>query len=136
LINVWTLGANASFLGISSFLPTELVVETVALGDPVRRARIAQRAGRRQRLPRLKERLQPGEDHRPAAVEFVAGALPQLVVHDRQPAGIADRFDLPRDARGRLRLHTVAPKGVEALHEPARRVDLEILILGDRDRTR
>jgi len=40
-----------------------------------RPVRIAQRAGRGERLPGLEQRLQAGEDHRPAAVEFAAGAL-------------------------------------------------------------
>ena len=48
--------------------------------------RVEQRAGRRQVLAGLEQRLQAGEDHRPAAVELVVGALAQLVVRDDEPA--------------------------------------------------
>src|SRR6185312_8123053 len=40
--------------------------------------------------------------------------------------------DLPRDPRGSLGFDVVAPEGVEALHEPPRRVDFQVLALGDR----
>src|SRR5712675_1942525 len=44
--------------------------------------RILQRARRRERLAGLEQRLEAGEDHRPAAVELVVRALAQLVVSD------------------------------------------------------
>src|SRR2546426_5676583 len=49
---------------------------------------IAQRTRRRKRLPGLQQRLQAGQDHRPAAVELGVRVLAQLVVRDCQPAGI------------------------------------------------
>src|SRR5437588_11978228 len=57
------------------------------------------------------------------------GALAELVVDDRQPAGIADRLDLPGDPRRALALHVLAPERHHRLHQPARRLDLEVLAL-------
>src|SRR6185295_12956799 len=91
-----------------------------------RRLRIAKRARSRQQLAGLQQRLQAGEDHRPAAVELAVSILAQLVVGDREPARILDLLDLPGDARGPLTLHVLAPEGVEALHQP----------VGDRKSTR
>jgi GNAT superfamily N-acetyltransferase len=48
--------------------------------------RVEQRAGRRERLAGLQQRLQTGQDHRPAAVELRVGALGKLVVDHGQPA--------------------------------------------------
>src|SRR5438093_2787297 len=97
----------------------------------VRGARIPQRPGRRELLPGLEQRLQAGEDHHPAAVELTVGPLAELVVGDGQPAGVLDLLDLPRDPGGSLAFDLVAPQGVEALDEPARRIDLEVLALCD-----
>src|SRR5216684_9155424 len=44
--------------------------------------RPAQRSGRREHLAGLEQRLETGEDHRPAAVELVVGVLAQLIVGD------------------------------------------------------
>jgi hypothetical protein len=55
-------------------------------------------------------------------------------VGDGELARIADRLDLPGDPRGSLRLDVLAPQGDEALDEPVRRVDLEVLALAERDR--
>src|SRR5258708_1018785 len=46
----------------------------------------AQRAGGREHLACLKQRLETGEDHRPAAVKLSIGVLAQLIVGDDQPA--------------------------------------------------
>ena len=93
--------------------------------------RVHQRARRGQRLAGLEQRLQPGEDLRPAAVDLLVGALGQLVVGHRQPARVADLLDLPRHPRGALGLDVLAPQRAEALHEPARRIDLEVLALAE-----
>src|SRR5947199_1524764 len=45
---------------------------------------------------------------------------------------MADRLDLPGDPRGPLAVHVLAPEGPEALDEPARRIDLQVLALPDR----
>src|SRR5918996_682961 len=96
--------------------------------------RVAQRPGRGQVLASLQQRLQPGEDHRPAAVELAVGALVELIVDHGQPAGVlADRLDLPGHPRGALALHLVAPQRGEGLDEAPRRIDLDILTLGDVD---
>src|SRR4051794_30087696 len=71
--------------------------------------RVAQRPRRGEVLAGLERRLQPREDHRPAAVELVVGAFAQLVVRDRQPARVLDRLDVPRDAGRALGLDVVAP---------------------------
>src|SRR3954454_2383435 len=97
---------------------------------------IPQRARRREVLAGLQPCLQPREDHRPAAVELVVGALAQLVVDDGQPARVADRLDLPRHPRRALGLDVLAPARVVALDEPPRRVDLEGLAVDDRRRAR
>src|SRR5437763_9190674 len=55
---------------------------------------------------------------------------------DPQTAGGADWLDLPDDPRRPRGLHVVAPQSVERLHKPAWRIDLEVLALGDVDRTR
>ena len=82
--------------------------------------------------PVSSQRLQAGEDHRPAAVELVVRALAQLVVGDGQPARVADRLDLPRDPRGALAPSRRRPRARRMrLHEPARRVDLEVLALAE-----
>ena len=51
---------------------------------------------------------------------------------DRQPARVADRLDLPRHARGGHGPGLVAPQHVHGLDEASRRVDLEVLALGER----
>src|SRR5919108_629227 len=96
-------------------------------------ARVEQRTGGGERLPGLQQRLQTGQDLRPTAIELVVGAVAQLVVCDGEPAGILDRLDLPRHPGRALALHVVAPQSVEALDEPPRRVDLDVLAFGDRD---
>src|SRR5205823_4530581 len=80
-----------------------------ASSDPLRSPRVAQRAGRREQLSGLEQRLQAGEDHRPAAVELAVRVLAELVVGDGQAARIADRLDLPGDPRGSLALHVLTP---------------------------
>src|SRR6185295_13225965 len=90
---------------------------------------VLERAGGREQLSRFEQRLEPREDHRPAAVELVVRALAQLVVGDGQAARIPDLLDLPGDPRGALALHLVAPERDHALDEPARRVDLQVLAL-------
>ena len=45
----------------------------------------------------LQQRLQTGQDLRPAAVELVVGLVAQLVVGHGRPARISDGLDLPRD---------------------------------------
>src|SRR5665213_1058161 len=82
---------------------------------------VHQRPGSRQRLAGLEQRLQPREDHRPAAVQLRVGALGKLVVRYAQATGVAHRLDLVSDARGPLCAHIVAPQSPEALHEPPRR---------------
>src|SRR5665213_350242 len=57
-------------------------------------------AGGGEELARLEPGLEPGEDHRPAAVDLVVGALAHLVMGDEQAAGVTDRLDLPGDAAG------------------------------------
>src|SRR5207244_11290116 len=80
---------------------------------------VHQGSGRGEQLAALEPRLQAGEDHRPAAVDLVVRALAHLVVGDREPAGVvADRLDLPRDPRGSLVLHVVAPEEPGALNQP------------------
>jgi hypothetical protein len=59
---------------------------------------IAERPRCREQLARLEQRLQPGEDHRPTAVELVVRTLAQLVVRHDEPAGVADGLDHPGDA--------------------------------------
>src|SRR4051794_9402677 len=94
--------------------------------------RVHQRARRGERLAGLEQRLQPGEDLRPAAVDLPVHALAHLVVGHDELARVADRLDLPGHARGALGLDLVGPQSVETLHEPARRVDLEVLAGRDR----
>ena len=64
--------------------------------------------------------------------ELLVGTLGQLVVRDREPTGVGDLLDLVGHARRALRLHVVTPEGPERLHEPARRLDLEVLALAER----
>src|SRR6516162_1276394 len=97
-----------------------------------RRLQITQRAGCREQLARLEQRLQPGKDHRPAAVELRVGSLAQLIVNDHQAARVANPLDLPCDPRRALALHVVAPQRSEALDETARRGHLQVLALEDR----
>src|SRR5262245_27091339 len=52
---------------------------------------------------------------------------------DAEPAGGADRLDLPGHPRGAFASDLVAPQRLEALHEPPRWVDLEVLAAGDLD---
>src|SRR5213594_1301851 len=105
-----------------------------ALSLPVRRlrSRVHERARRGQQLARLEPGLQAGEDHRPAAIELLVGALAKLVMRHRQAAGVTDRFDLPGDPRGPLLLHVVTPESPHALDQPPRRIDLEVLALSER----
>src|SRR5262249_12317765 len=81
-------------------------------------ARVSERPGMGPPPTRLEQRLQPRADHRPAAEQFVVGALAQLVVGDRQPARVLDLLDLPRDARCPFAPDVLAPQRPEALHEP------------------
>src|SRR5262245_25354065 len=77
-------------------------VDLSGLGRP----RVAQRARGGEALARLEQRLEAGEDHRPAAVQLRVGALRELVVDDRQPTGsVADRLYLPGHPRGPRGLH-------------------------------
>src|SRR5207253_6794889 len=69
------------------------------------RSAVHQGARRGEQLACLQPRLQAGQDHGPAAVELVVRALPQLVVGEGQPAGVADRLDLPGHPRRALGLH-------------------------------
>src|SRR2546429_328708 len=64
--------------------------------------------------------------------ELAVRCLAQLIVRHDQPAGIADRLDLPGDPGGPLAPHVIAPQGREALHQAPRRIDLQVLALGDR----
>src|SRR5260221_5430436 len=89
----------------------------------------AQRSRRGQHFAGFQQRLESGEDHRPAAIELIVGALAQLVMGDCEPTGIADRHDLPGYPRRALGLDVFAPGGAKALHQPTRRIDLEILTL-------
>ena len=93
---------------------------------------VAQRARRVEHFAGLQQRLQAGQDHHPAAVELVVGAVAELVVGDGQPARVADRLDLPGHPGGTFRLDLVAPQRGHRLHEAAGRVDLEVLALADR----
>src|SRR5207248_10149305 len=52
---------------------------------------------RGEQLAGLEQRLEPGQDHHPAAVELAVRALAELVVGHGQPARVADRLDLPGD---------------------------------------
>ena len=65
----------------------------------------------------------------PISRSLVGVNLAQLIVGDSQPAGIADRLDLHRHPRGALGLDVLAPERAEALHQAARRIDLQILAL-------
>src|ERR1700722_16652473 len=94
---------------------------------------VHQRAGRRELLTRLQQRLQAREDHRPAAVDLLIGTLAQLIVGDGQPARVADRLHLPGHPRGALAADILTPHRIEALHEPARWVYLEVLPFADHD---
>src|SRR3712207_8434239 len=57
-------------------------------------AGVHERPGRRERLARLQQGLQTGQDHRPAAVELAVRARPQPVVRHREPARVLDGLDL------------------------------------------
>src|SRR5437867_6411324 len=92
-----------------------------------RGGRVHQRSRCGQQLAGLEQRLESGEDHRPAAVQLLVRALTKLVVGHRQMAGVADRLDLPCHPRGAFALHVLVPQGPHALDQSARRVDLEIL---------
>lgn len=89
--------------------------------------------GRRETFAGLQEGLEPGEDHRPSAVELLVGSLPQLIVGDRQPARVAHRLDLPGHSRGALALHVVAPQRPNGLDQPAGAIHLEDLSLAQSD---
>ena len=91
----------------------------------------AQRAGRREHLARLQQRLDAGEHHRPAAVELVVGAFAQLVVRDLQPAE-SPTGSISQVTREVPSAFTSSPhSALKALHEPPRRIDLQILALED-----
>src|ERR1700730_6570055 len=77
-------------------------------------------------LAGLEQRLQAGQQHRPAAVDLLVGALANLVVRDGQPARLPLRLDLPGDSRLPLALDLGAPQRNHRLHEAARRLDLEV----------
>ena len=96
---------------------------------------VHQRPGSVEGLAGLEERLEAGEDHRPAAVELGVGLVRQPVVDDGQPARAADRHDLPGHPGGALGLDLVAPQRVKGLHEQARWVDLDVGARGDVDDT-
>src|SRR5207253_4979879 len=76
--------------------------------------------------------LEAGEDHRPAAVELLVRVLAKVVVGHGEAARVADRFDLPGDARRSLALHVLAPERSHTLHEAARGIDLKILAFHQR----
>src|SRR4051794_25123441 len=74
------------------------------------RSRVAQRARRVEQLARLEQGLEAGEDHRPAAPEFGVGLRAELIVGDREAAGVAHRLDLPGYPRLAFALDVLAPQ--------------------------
>ena len=52
-----------------------------------------QRAGRREHLARLQQRLDSRQHHGPAAVQLSIGILAQLIVRNLQQTGVTPRFD-------------------------------------------
>ena len=68
------------------------------------------------------------------AVQVRVGVVGQLVVRDGEPARVADGLDLPRHPARWLGGDVVIPHGPVGLHQPARRVDLEVLTLDQRPR--
>src|SRR5690606_3607670 len=94
---------------------------------------VEQRPGCREQVSCLEQRLETGQHHRPAAIEFRLSVLLQAVVDDREPTRIADRDDLPGHARKARGLYLVAPQGAMGLDEPAGRIDLQVFSFGDLD---
>src|SRR5215217_2453221 len=70
-------------------------VETPGSAGGSAASAVHERARRGELRAGLEPRLQPGQDHRPAPVELLVDALPQLVVDECQPARVGHLLDLP-----------------------------------------